>query len=59
VLCKSCVNIISHSQNTPPFFIYKKKKCNDLGVGQNLTKFAKISMPESLKFFLNFVKNKK
>jgi hypothetical protein len=26
-----------------------KKNCKDLGVGHNLTEFAKILMPESLK----------
>jgi len=38
-----------------PFF--EKKKCEDLGVDQNLTEFTKIPMLESLKFFfINFYK---
>jgi hypothetical protein len=31
------------------FFFFMKKNCKDLGVGHNLTEFAKILMPESLK----------
>jgi hypothetical protein len=42
---KSCQNF----QNTPHFFLGKKNSCIDLGVGQNLTEFAKIPMLESLK----------
>lgn len=32
----------------------EKKNCKDLGVGKNLTEFAKIPMPESLKNFIIF-----
>jgi hypothetical protein len=39
----------------PSLFFIGKKNCKDLSVGQNLTKFAKIYMPESLKFL---IKNK-
>jgi hypothetical protein len=38
---------------------YSLRKPNEaLGVGQNLTEFSKIPMPESLKFY-NFFKKKK
>jgi hypothetical protein len=37
-------------QNTRVLFRKKKKNCKNLGVGQNLMEFAKIPMPESLKF---------
>lgn len=43
------------------FFRQKKKKenCKNLGVGQDLTKFVKIPMLESLRFFyFYFLKNK-
>jgi hypothetical protein len=36
----------------------KEKKYQDLGVGKSLIEFAKIPMPESLKIFINFLKNK-
>jgi hypothetical protein len=45
-----------------PIFLEKKKRkknCQDLGVGQNLTKCEKIPMSESLKFFINFFFQKK
>jgi hypothetical protein len=45
---KSCQNF----QNTHSFFRKKKKKFYDLSVGQNLKKFAKIPMSESLKYFI-------
>jgi hypothetical protein len=38
------------------FFLGKekrKKKCYDLDIGQNLTEFVKIPIPESLKIFIN------
>jgi hypothetical protein len=50
---KSCQN--SQKKNTS-FFREKNEKKNDkdLGFGQNLTKFAKIPMPESLKILYIF-----
>jgi len=47
------VKSYQNSQNTPHFF-KEKKNCLNLGIGQNLTEFEKIPMPESLKFFINF-----
>jgi hypothetical protein len=45
--------------SSPPFFRKKKKekkkkKFKDLGIGQNLTEFAKILMPKCLKKIYNF-----
>jgi len=42
----------------PILFLREKKNCKDLSVGQNLTKFAKIPMPESLNFFFFYFKKK-
>jgi len=43
----------------PLNFFKGKKNCKDLGVGKNLTEFAKIPMPETLKIFIIFFKQKK
>jgi hypothetical protein len=46
----------------PSFFRKRKEKkkiCKDLGFDQHLTKFAKITMHESLKFFIIFFYKKK
>jgi hypothetical protein len=42
------------------FFFLGKKRCEDIGVGQNLTEFAKIPMLKSLKiyYFILFLKKK-
>jgi hypothetical protein len=41
------------------FFGKRKKKCYDLGVGQNVTKFTKIPMPEFFIIFIIFLKKNK
>jgi hypothetical protein len=56
------LHAINHySQNTPHFLGEKKKgkKYQDLGLGQNLMKFAKILLFESLNIFKFFFLKKK
>jgi hypothetical protein len=38
----------------PLYFFRKKKNCKDLGVGQDLTEFAKIPVPEYLRILTIF-----
>jgi hypothetical protein len=55
--------LLNPNKEVPKFLKYssfslRKKNCKQLGVGQDLTKFAKINLSESLKYFIIFFKKK-